>query len=198
MFSCEFSKISKNTFFTEHLWTATSAFSFSEAATGGALWKKVFFKILQNSQENTFGSRNFQKHLFYRTPLDDCFWFFRAKLLKWGTAKNVWKISDEYSLSRNTNLRSTVQVYPEAVVWRCSVKKVFLEISLNSQKACNFIKKETLAQVLSCEFCEIFKNSFFCRTSLVAASVFHFFGRINFQCMSSLLYTVYCQKRPSE
>ena len=25
-------------------------------------------------------------------------------------------------------------------------------------KACNFIKKETLAQVFSCEFCEIFKN----------------------------------------
>ena len=26
---------------------------------------------------------------------------------------------------------------------------------------CNFIKKETLAQVFSCEFCEIFKNTFF-------------------------------------
>ena len=25
----------------------------------------------------------------------------------------------------------------------------------------NFIKKETLAQVFSCEFCEIFKNTFF-------------------------------------
>ena len=28
-------------------------------------------------------------------------------------------------------------------------------------KACNFIKKETLAQVFSCEFREIFKNIFF-------------------------------------
>ena len=37
-------------------------------------------------------------------------------------------------------------------------------------QACNFIKKETLAQVFSCEFCEMIKNSFFCRTSLVAAS----------------------------
>ena len=26
--------------------------------------------------------------------------------------------------------------------------------------ACNFIKKETLAQVFSCKFCEIFKNTF--------------------------------------
>ena len=53
----------------------------------------------------------FSKTSFYRTPLDDCFWLFRATLLKWGTANSVWKTSDEYSLSRNTNLRSTVQVY---------------------------------------------------------------------------------------
>ena len=34
-----------------------------------------------------------------------------------------------------------------------------------------FIKKETLAQVFFCEFCEIFKNTFFYRKSLVAASI---------------------------
>ena len=33
--------------------------------------------------------------------------------------------------------------------------------SLFFNKACNFIKEETLAQVLSCEFCEISKNIFF-------------------------------------
>ena len=56
----------------------------------------------------------------------------------------------------------------------CSVKKVFLEISQNSQEntcarasfliklqACSFIKKETLAQAFLCEFCEISKNIFF-------------------------------------
>ena len=36
-------------------------------------------------------------------------------------------------------------------------------------QACNFIKKETLAQVFSCEFFEISKNTFFHRTPLVAA-----------------------------
>ena len=36
--------------------------------------------------------------------------------------------------------------------------------------ACNFIKKETLAQVFSCEFYEISKNTFFYRTPLVATS----------------------------
>ena len=73
----------------------------------------------------------------------------------------------------------------EAVVRMCSVKKVFLEISENSQEntcarvsfvinlqasACNFMKKEALAQVFSCEFSEISKNIFFHRTPLVTAS----------------------------
>ena len=47
---------------------------------------------------------------------------------------------------------------------RHSIKKVFLKIWQNSQEntcVCNFIKKETLAHVLSCEFCEMFKNTFF-------------------------------------
>ena len=37
-------------------------------------------------------------------------------------------------------------------------------------EACNFIKKETLPQVFSCEFCKISKNTFFYRTPLEAAS----------------------------
>ena len=61
-------------------------------------------------------------------------------------------------------------------------KNMFLEISQNSQEntsarvsylqasACNFIKKGTLAQVFSCEFCKISKNTFFHRTASVAAS----------------------------
>ena len=40
-------------------------------------------------------------------------------------------------------------------------------------QACNFIKKVTLTQLFSCEFCEISKNTFFHRTPLVAASVLY-------------------------
>ena len=43
--------------------------------------------------------------------------------------------------------------------------------SLLFNKARNFIKKETLAQVFSCEFSEIFKKAFLHRTPLVAVSV---------------------------
>ena len=81
----------------------------TEAVTGGVLWKKVFFKISQNSQESTYSRvsffnkvaglrpatllkkklwhrnfpvilRNFLEHLFYGTNPDDCFWH---KLWSW-------------------------------------------------------------------------------------------------------------------
>ena len=42
---------------------------------------------------------------------------------------------------------------------------------VKSLRPSNFIKKETLAQVFSCEFCEICKNNFFHGTSPVAVSV---------------------------
>ena len=58
----------------------------------------------------------------------------------------------------------------EAVVQMCSVKQLFLEISQNSQGPCNFIKKETVAQVFSREFYKISKNTFSYRTPPVAAS----------------------------
>ena len=41
------------------------------------------------------------------------------------------------------------------------MKKGVLEISENSDLTYNFIKKETLAQVFSSEFCQISKNTFF-------------------------------------
>ena len=66
-----------------------------------------FYKI----HRKTLVCKIFKNTFFSRTPMGDCFWFFGAMLLKWGTAKNVWKKSDGYSLSRKTNLRSTIQVY---------------------------------------------------------------------------------------
>ena len=74
--------------------------------------------------------------------------------------------------------------YAETVTQRCCVKKVFLDISQNSlENTCQnlffnkvadlrpvTLLKKTLAQVFSCEFCEISKNAFSYRTPLVAAS----------------------------
>ena len=81
--------------------------------------------------------------------------------------------------------KNTFGRLPEAFVRGCSVKKVFLETSQNSQgntcardsfwiklqaQACNLIKKESLAQMFPCKFCKISKNTFFYRTPPVAAS----------------------------
>ena len=52
----------------------------------------------------------------------------------------------------------------------------------------NFIKKESLAQVFSCELCKIPKNSFFYRTPLVAAS-----GCCNSIFCSVLIKFYHCQ-----
>ena len=102
-------------------------------------------------------------------------------------AKNTWYLKHKIYYNLQQNLAKQVTLHSaetysvpfqmsEAVVWRRSVEKVFLEISQNShEKACarvsclvklqpeicNFIKKEALAQVFSCEFCEISKNTFF-------------------------------------
>ena len=70
------------------------------------------------------------------------------------------------------------------VVYR---KKELLEIFQNSQEntcaralACNLIEKETLAQVFSCEFCEICERTFSYRTPPMAAFV---------QCCSKIYVT---------
>ena len=81
----------------------------------------------------------------------------------------------------NPKFRSS---FSKAVAQSRSVKKVFLEISQNSQEntcarvsfliklqaACNSIKKGTLAQVFFCEFWETSKNTSFYRTPPVAPS----------------------------
>ena len=59
-------------------------------------------------------------------------------------------------------------------------------------KACNFIKK-TLTRSFSCEYCEIFKNSFSHRTSQVAASALRVIPDVvifvNMEIVGKLKYT---------
>ena len=54
-------------------------------------------------------------------------------------------------------------------VLRKSRARVSFLIKLHAQD-CDFIKKETLVQMFSCEFCKNFKSTYFCRTPLVVAS----------------------------
>ena len=73
--------------------------------------------------------------------------------------------------------------YCQAATRGVLCKNLFLEMSQNLQEVTRarvsfliklqnlFIKKETLAQVFSCQFCEISKNIFSYRRPLLAASV---------------------------
>ena len=74
-------------------------------------------------------------------------------------------------------MKIIVIVVSEAATGGVLSEKVFLEISKNSQEntcakvSFSIIKKETLAQVFSCEFYEISKNTFFTEHLRAAASV---------------------------
>ena len=85
----------------------------------------------------------------------------------------------------NSSLK--VALYLEAVTWRCSIKCVFSKTlcwSIFFNKVAGwrlanggFIKKDTLAQVFSCEFCKISKNTFLTEHLRTTTSVhyqFHF------------------------
>ena len=89
-----------------------------------------------------------------------------------------------YRNTRKRQLNVFKNDITKSVPWRYSIKKLFLEISQNSPdnncaktyfliklqaSACAFIKKETLAQVFSCEFWKISKNIFSYGTPLMAA-----------------------------
>ena len=94
------------------------------------------------------------------------------------------KIFKNTFFHRTPSLAASEKLKAEAVVLRCSVKKLFSEILLNLQEntfarvsflqtyACNFIKIESLAQIFSCKYCEhLSNNTFFYRTPAVDASV---------------------------
>ena len=83
-----------------------------------------------------------------------------AELFSNGFKKKKYVTNGVFSLTLFFNCRSSHG--------RCSVKKLFLKISQNSQENnCQSFflnkvaKKETLAQVLPCKFCEFFNNTFF-------------------------------------
>ena len=109
--------------------------------------------------------------------------------MKRNTGSHVLNIVLTLFKRNDSDIRSTgldVLFVPFLLIFRsshqrCSVRKgvrrnfvIFtgkhLCQSLFFDKVANFIEIETLAQIFSCEFCEISKNTFFHRTPLGAAS----------------------------
>ena len=120
----------------------------------------------------------------YSTGWHDARWRFMSN------NKTVWKRTWSWLQTnvKNVLLAGIALINSEAVVRRCSVKKaVFLKVLQNSWEnicvgvshtgACNFIKKETTAQVFSCEFCKTFRNTFFQGTPPITTSETFLMGK---------------------
>ena len=106
MFSCEFCEIFKNIFFHRTPLVAASEKLKAEAVFRRCSVKKVFLKISQTKGVFLLILRNFQEHLF---------------------SKNTF-------FQRTPAAAASEKLKAEAVVRRYSVKKVFLEVLLNSQE----------------------------------------------------------------
>ena len=88
---------------------------------------------------------------------------------KKGVLSNFAKFTGKHLCQRLLliNLQAS-HILKQSCSWTLSVQ---LHVCLSMCEACNFIKKECLAQIFSCEFCEISKNTFFYRSPPVVAFV---------------------------
>ena len=92
---------------------------------------------------------------------------------------NWWRrlsIFNKLKISKNIFWKVLVRSISQEVFLRKGVLKNFAKFTGKHMRhisflTCNFIKKETLAQVFSYEFCEIFKNTFLKRALLVVVSI---------------------------
>ena len=94
--------------------------------------------------------------------------------LKRGVLKNFVILTEKglcwslflIKLQKGPKVLTNLQGFVEA-----AIRKIFFE----NIRACDIIKKG-LTQVFFCEYCEIFKNTFFHKTPLVAAAYVSFFS----------------------
>ena len=127
----------------------------NEALTLPLIASKIYTSLLLSNRKylETWTFIKFKSPILI--PISDyCFLYFTLKLQKllvfW-----YFRRHRKGTLALNALMFTKT----EAVAWRCSVKKVILKV----------FKTETLAQVFSCEFCEIFKNTFFYRATPAAS-----------------------------
>ena len=96
-------------------------------------------------------------------------------------------------ISSKSYFCSYVQKQPSKVFCKKRSSQKFRKIHRKKtfDRVCNMIKKETLAQVFSCEFCEISKNIFFTEHLLATAFFCHLITLIRFFQGLRYAYVVY-------
>ena len=161
MFFCEFCEITKNIFsYRRPLMAASEPMRLLSAINTIFSYKKVFAATkIQKQPPWVFCKRRF----IVRKRLQHCEVFKNTYFEKhmWAAAFKNQHLNDKFTSSRP-------EVFCENGVPRNFAK--FTVKHLCQSLLFNEVAPETLAQVFSCEFCEISKNTFFHRTPLVAAS----------------------------
>ena len=71
-------------------------------------------------------------------------------------------------------IHEKLEIARNSTVFRSSVIYITRKINPLNLPPCNFVKKETLALTFSCEFCEIFKSTFFIKHIRTTAPGYHF------------------------
>ena len=96
-------------------------------------------------------------------------------------------------ISSKSYFCSYVQKQPSKVFCKKRSSQKFRKIHRKKtfDRVCNMIKKETLAQVFSCEFCEISKNIFFTEHLLATAFFCHLITLVRFFQGLKQAYVVY-------
>ena len=123
--------------------------------------RKVFLKLAQYSQENTYVGVFFNK----AAGLRDC------NYIKKRLQNRCFPVKIAKFLRRACSQNTAVGCF-----YRCSIKKLFRKVPQTSLECnvievlflsrsrpitCNFVKVESPAQVFCCEFCEIYSEQFF-------------------------------------
>ena len=101
-------------------------------------------------------------------PIMNSLFLFRGNVQNIQSFQNVLEIVSYRSLFLKANLPQDSEAVE--VFCRKGAIKNFEKFAGKYLRQILFFKKEALAQVFSCEFCEISKKTFFCRTPLVTVS----------------------------
>ena len=165
MFSCEFCNICKNIFFIEHLrWLLLS----SEKTNWHISFKQndgVMYNTLGLRGNHTHKHKYFQSNLpFWKSPFyskNISFLYIRISSipLQMNSKETSWERSPLFWFNQSISRWIFFQKQPPEVFYKKGVLRNFAKFTGKHLR-------QSLAQVLYCEFCKISKNSFFYRARL--------------------------------
>ena len=138
----------------------------SRMILGNKCQKTQVFYLQQTGREEIIDLCQSSNYI-YKIPHEKYLNRIRISLLS--LKLQIWRLlRARSSLTFKQNYRVWIQ--SETGTWTKQPPEVFCLKCYKIHRDFNFTKKETLAQVFSCEFCKNFKNTFSYRTLPVAAS----------------------------